>query len=88
MNVLKKMPPIPWVTCKLTCAFAPILSKLGVQSPNVGMTQGYQFWTQADTEGYFTINNIRTGVYDVYGWVPGVIGDYKYAGESLHIQPG
>jgi rhamnogalacturonan endolyase len=52
------------------------------------MTQGYQFWTQADTEGYFTINNIRTGVYDVYGWVPGVIGDYKYAGGSLHIQPG
>ncbi|CAK9213595.1 unnamed protein product [Sphagnum troendelagicum] len=51
-------------------------------------SKGYQFWTQADTEGYFTINNIRTGVYDVYGWVPGVIGDYKYAGGPLHIQPG
>ncbi|GLT60575.1 hypothetical protein SLA2020_333360 [Shorea laevis] len=40
--------------------------------------KGYQFWTQADKEGYFAINNIRTGEYNIYAWVPGFIGDYRY----------
>ncbi|KAG6705107.1 hypothetical protein I3842_07G165500 [Carya illinoinensis] len=38
----------------------------------------YQFWTRADEEGYFSINNIRTGDYNLYAWVPGFIGDYRY----------
>ncbi|KAG6648678.1 hypothetical protein I3843_07G160200 [Carya illinoinensis] len=49
---------------------------------NVGSWQreckGYQFWTRADEDGYFSINNIRTGDYNLYAWVPGVIGDYQY----------
>lgn len=38
----------------------------------------YQFWTRADDRGYFSINNIRTGTYNLYAWVPGFIGDYRY----------
>nr|XP_027094499.1 probable rhamnogalacturonate lyase B [Coffea arabica] len=37
----------------------------------------YQFWTKADTNGNFSITNIRTGDYNLYAWVPGFIGDYK-----------
>jgi len=40
--------------------------------------QGYQFWTQADTKGFFLINNIVPGDYNLYAWVPGFIGDYRY----------
>lgn len=42
------------------------------------LPQGYQFWTRADWRGYFSIKNIRPGNYNLYAWVPGVIGDYKY----------
>ncbi|KAL6297194.1 hypothetical protein ACE6H2_005336 [Prunus campanulata] len=38
----------------------------------------YQFWTRADDRGYFSISNIRTGTYNLYAWVPGFIGDYRY----------
>ncbi|CAK9320533.1 unnamed protein product [Citrullus colocynthis] len=41
-------------------------------------SKGYQFWTRTDEQGYFSINNIRPGNYNLYAWVPGVIGDYKY----------
>ncbi|KAF7129981.1 hypothetical protein RHSIM_Rhsim10G0175600 [Rhododendron simsii] len=41
-------------------------------------SQGYQFWTQADREGNFVIKGIRPGLYNLFAWVPGVIGDYKY----------
>uniref|UniRef100_A0A1D1ZBA2 rhamnogalacturonan endolyase n=1 Tax=Anthurium amnicola TaxID=1678845 RepID=A0A1D1ZBA2_9ARAE len=40
--------------------------------------KGYQFWTRADSDGFFSISNIRTGNYNLYAWVPGFIGDYKY----------
>uniref|UniRef100_A0A2N9FNC3 peptidylprolyl isomerase n=1 Tax=Fagus sylvatica TaxID=28930 RepID=A0A2N9FNC3_FAGSY len=40
--------------------------------------KGYQFWTRADENGCFSINNVRTGDYNLYAWVPGVIGDYRY----------
>ncbi|MBA0720782.1 hypothetical protein Golax_008386, partial [Gossypium laxum] len=40
--------------------------------------KGYQFWTRADEDGNFTIDNIRTGEYNICAWVPGFIGDYKY----------
>ncbi|THU63923.1 hypothetical protein C4D60_Mb01t20970 [Musa balbisiana] len=39
--------------------------------------QGYQFWVRADVNGNFFIKNVRTGVYNLYAWVPGFIGDYK-----------
>ncbi|KDP29301.1 hypothetical protein JCGZ_19404 [Jatropha curcas] len=50
-------------------------------------TKGYQFWTQADNEGCFTIENIRVGTYNLYAWVPGFVGNYKY-GENITITPG
>ncbi|XP_010254609.1 PREDICTED: probable rhamnogalacturonate lyase B [Nelumbo nucifera] len=40
--------------------------------------KGYQFWTRADENGFFSISNIRAGDYNLYAWVPGFIGDYKY----------
>ncbi|XP_060185880.1 uncharacterized protein LOC132615317 [Lycium barbarum] len=42
-------------------------------------TKGYQFWTQTDNSGNFKINNVRPGVYGLYSWVPGVMGDYKFS---------
>ena len=39
--------------------------------------QGYQFWTRADEDGYFSIPDIRSGDYDLYAWVPTFIGDYR-----------
>ncbi|KAK2991226.1 hypothetical protein RJ640_001454 [Escallonia rubra] len=47
----------------------------------------YQFWTKADEDGYFSINNIRAGDYNLYAWVPGFVGDYRYD-VSLTITPG
>ncbi|XP_057974844.1 uncharacterized protein LOC131162413 [Malania oleifera] len=38
----------------------------------------YQFWTRADEQGCFSINDIRTGNYNLYAWVPGLIGDYQF----------
>ncbi|KAI3926778.1 hypothetical protein MKW92_014140 [Papaver armeniacum] len=40
--------------------------------------KGYQFWTRAGPDGLFTIKNVVPGDYNVYAWVPGFIGDYKY----------
>ncbi|KAK1401828.1 hypothetical protein POM88_001433 [Heracleum sosnowskyi] len=42
------------------------------------VTNGYQFWTQTDDEGYFLLEDVRVGNYSLYAWVPGFIGDYKY----------
>lgn len=38
--------------------------------------QGYQFWAIAVEAGYFSIENVRPGEYNLYAWVPGFIGDY------------
>ncbi|KAK9271338.1 hypothetical protein L1049_026928 [Liquidambar formosana] len=56
---------------------------VGLASPgDVGSWQReckhYQFWSRADGDGYFSINYIRTGDYNLYAWVPGFIGDYRY----------
>ncbi|PON97079.1 Rhamnogalacturonate lyase [Trema orientale] len=40
--------------------------------------KGYQFWVQADAYGKFSIKNVRPGKYNLYAWVPGVVGDYVY----------
>ncbi|OIT21177.1 hypothetical protein A4A49_61911 [Nicotiana attenuata] len=47
----------------------------------------YQFWAKADSIGYFSINNIRPGDYNLYAWVPGFIGDYLYE-THISITPG
>ncbi|XP_027333931.1 probable rhamnogalacturonate lyase B isoform X2 [Abrus precatorius] len=49
--------------------------------------KGYQFWTRANEEGYFSINNIRSGEYNLYAWVPGFIGEY-WNNVVLTITPG
>lgn len=38
--------------------------------------QDYQFWTQTDMDGNFTIKNAIPGVYGLHGWVTGKIGNY------------
>ncbi|CAN6372045.1 unnamed protein product [Urochloa humidicola] len=42
-------------------------------------SKGYQFWTRASSDGSFTINNVREGVYNLYAFVSGVLGDYCYS---------
>ncbi|XP_010244708.1 PREDICTED: probable rhamnogalacturonate lyase B isoform X1 [Nelumbo nucifera] len=49
--------------------------------------KGYQFWTRASADGSFSIRDIRVGDYNLYAWVPGFIGDYKYD-FSITITPG
>ncbi|KAF4349049.1 hypothetical protein F8388_008796 [Cannabis sativa] len=65
---------------------------VGLAAPgNAGSWQwenkGYQFWSQADEKGNFIIKNVRPGNYNLYAWVPGVIGDYVY-NKTITIQPG
>ncbi|KAK7319672.1 hypothetical protein RJT34_04395 [Clitoria ternatea] len=50
-------------------------------------SKGYQYWTRADAKGYFVINNIVPGDYNLYAWVPGFIGDYRYKA-TITMTPG
>lgn len=49
--------------------------------------QGYQFWTQADEQGHFLVENVLPGDYNLYAWVPGFLGDYKND-TMISIEPG
>ncbi|KAJ8769308.1 hypothetical protein K2173_002512 [Erythroxylum novogranatense] len=55
-------------------------------------TKGYQFWTRANEQGDFHIKNVRPGVYNLFAWVPGFLGDYKYTDRfdlsEITIKPG
>lgn len=67
-------------------------ASVGLAPPgNAGSWQyenkGYQFWTQADLKGNFVIKGIRPGLYNLFAWVPGVIGDYKYS-PSVKVASG
>ncbi|KAL8490390.1 hypothetical protein ACS0TY_026048 [Phlomoides rotata] len=50
-------------------------------------SKGYQFWTTANENGAFSITKVRPGDYNLYAWVSGFIGDYKYE-VALTITPG
>lgn len=50
-------------------------------------SQGYQFWTQTDEKGGFEIRGVREGTYNLYAWVPGIIGDFKHDVDVI-IEPG
>ncbi|XP_052195181.1 probable rhamnogalacturonate lyase B [Diospyros lotus] len=50
-------------------------------------SKDYQFWTQADAEGHFVIKDVREGTYNLYAWVPGILGDYRY-GVLVNATPG
>ncbi|CAB4297831.1 unnamed protein product [Prunus armeniaca] len=65
---------------------------VGLAAPgDVGSWQfeckGYQFWTKADEKGCFSITGIRPGTYNLFAYVPGLIGDYRYDAE-VTISPG
>ncbi|KAK9090224.1 hypothetical protein Sjap_023401 [Stephania japonica] len=49
--------------------------------------KGYQFWTRADLNGSFSIDNVRTGIYDLYAWAPDFVGDYK-SNKVITVTPG
>ncbi|KAL8172018.1 hypothetical protein V2J09_023822 [Rumex salicifolius] len=40
--------------------------------------KGYQFWTNTISDGRFVIDHVRPGSYDLFAWVPGFIGDFRY----------
>ncbi|KAI5436093.1 hypothetical protein KIW84_022513 [Lathyrus oleraceus] len=50
-------------------------------------SKGYQFWTRSYLNGNFIIKNIVPGTYNLFAWIPGFIGDYKYNYE-ITIKPG
>lgn len=67
-------------------------ASVGLAPPgNAGSWQyenkGYQFWTQADAKGNFVIEGIRPGSYNLFAWVPKIIGDYQY-GPSIIVTSG
>ncbi|CAI9111390.1 OLC1v1011609C1 [Oldenlandia corymbosa var. corymbosa] len=49
--------------------------------------KGYQFWTQTDEMGSFLIRHVRAGTYNLYAWVPGIFGDYRYE-MNVMVSPG
>lgn len=50
-------------------------------------SKGYQFWIRTNESGHFNIKGVRSGNYNLYAWVPGVIGDYKQH-DDIIIQQG
>ncbi|KAM7489118.1 hypothetical protein LguiB_026602 [Lonicera macranthoides] len=50
-------------------------------------TKGYQYWNKTNDGGYFFIRGIRPGTYNLYAWVPGFIGDFRYNAD-VTITPG
>lgn len=67
-------------------------SNVGLALPGVAGSwqtenKGHQFWTQSDAKGNFLIRNVLPGTYNLYAWVPGFIGDYKYE-YNVIIKPG
>ncbi|KAK6125863.1 hypothetical protein DH2020_040389 [Rehmannia glutinosa] len=64
------------------------LAYVGLAPPgDVGSWQddakGYQFWTRADENGYFTISGVRPDTYNLYAWVPGFIGDFRHDNDVI-----
>ncbi|VFQ62268.1 unnamed protein product [Cuscuta campestris] len=48
----------------------------------------YQFWTTTDEDGYFSINHICPGNYNIHAWVPGFVGDYWNEEADITITSG
>ncbi|XP_047320375.1 rhamnogalacturonate lyase-like [Impatiens glandulifera] len=40
--------------------------------------KGYQFWNTTNEDGFFIIENVREGNYNLYASISGFIGDYRY----------
>ncbi|KAJ6681877.1 RHAMNOGALACTURONATE LYASE FAMILY PROTEIN [Salix koriyanagi] len=54
-----------------------VCGRLLVKDRNI-KCKDYQFWTRADENAYFSIKSICTGDYNLYAWVPGFLGDYRF----------
>jgi rhamnogalacturonan endolyase len=39
--------------------------------------KNYQFWARADSNGHFSIPNIRAGKYTLYAFADGILGEFK-----------
>jgi rhamnogalacturonan endolyase len=51
-------------------------------------SKGYQFWNRtSEDSGEFSIDNVRAGEYNLYAWVPGVLGDYMHTAR-VTVAPG
>jgi len=46
----------------------------------------YQFWSCADSDGHFSIANIRPGTYTLHAFADGVLGEFSKA--NVTIRPG
>ena len=53
----------------------------------LGKKRAYQFWSQADENGIFSIANVFPNNYNLYGWVRGFLGNYMKEG-SINIYLG
>ncbi|XP_047334379.1 probable rhamnogalacturonate lyase B [Impatiens glandulifera] len=72
----------------LNGSFAHVgLAKPGYTSSWQTENKGYQFWTRANVKGQFLMKNIQPGSYNLFAWVPGVIGDYRYQ-VQVEVTPG
>jgi rhamnogalacturonan endolyase len=46
----------------------------------------YQYWAKADPDGRFTIPNVRAGVYTLYAFTDGVLGEFSRA--DMNVEAG
>ena len=83
--------PYPWfdktprgnITGKITAYARVILASHEENPPSLDWQQqwqGYRYYCWADTDGRFTLRNVRSGLYDLYAWKPAVIGTFIQRG--------
>jgi rhamnogalacturonan endolyase len=46
-------------------------------------SKGYQYWIQADSVGNFSIAHVRPGMYTLYAFVSGAVGEYSRASVTV-----
>lgn len=61
---------------------------VGVAQPDAGgnwqfESKRYQYWVKADDDGNFSIPNIRPGVYTLYAFTDGAVGEYSRANVTV-----
>eukprot|EP00897_Mesotaenium_endlicherianum_P010493 jgi/Mesen1/9472/ME000063S08922 len=63
------------------------LAALGRAGSWAEEVHAYQFWISPDGSGAFSIEHVRPGSYNLYAFVPGVLGDYRFGG-AVSVAPG
>ncbi|CAL1367707.1 unnamed protein product [Linum trigynum] len=80
----KYLSPTPKEACKAMVGLAaPGTTNEAWQSE----AKGYNFWTEADEKGNFCIKNVRPGDYNLYGFVPGIVGSLRHP-QLITVKPG